>query len=50
MILPTGASSFSEAMAMGCEVYHHLAKVRALFCFIIGVSTYYTIKAFDMSQ
>ena len=27
MILPTGASSFSEAMAMGCEVYHHLAKV-----------------------
>ena len=27
MILPTGASSFSQAMAMGCEVYHHLAKV-----------------------
>ena len=27
MILPVGASSFSEAMAMGCEVYHHLAKV-----------------------
>ncbi|GMR37484.1 hypothetical protein PMAYCL1PPCAC_07679, partial [Pristionchus mayeri] len=24
MILPTGASSFSEAMRMGSEVYHHL--------------------------
>jgi enolase len=27
MILPTGASSFSEAMQMGSEVYHHLKKV-----------------------
>lgn len=27
MILPTGAASFSEAMVMGCEVYHHLKKV-----------------------
>ncbi|DAZ94599.1 TPA: hypothetical protein N0F65_005362 [Lagenidium giganteum] len=27
MILPTGASSFSEAMVMGCEVYHHLKNV-----------------------
>lgn len=27
MILPTGASSFSEAMVMGCEVYHHLKSV-----------------------
>ncbi|OQR87256.1 enolase [Thraustotheca clavata] len=27
MILPTGAGSFSEAMAMGCEVYHHLKGV-----------------------
>jgi enolase len=27
MILPTGASSFSEAMKMGSEVYHHLKKV-----------------------
>ena len=24
MILPTGASSFTEAMKMGSEVYHHL--------------------------
>lgn len=24
MILPTGAASFSEAMRMGSEVYHHL--------------------------
>lgn len=24
MILPTGASSFTEAMKMGTEVYHHL--------------------------
>lgn len=24
MILPVGASSFKEAMKMGCEVYHHL--------------------------
>jgi len=24
MILPVGASSFAEAMKMGCEVYHHL--------------------------
>lgn len=24
MILPVGASSFSEAMRMGCEVYHAL--------------------------
>ncbi len=27
MILPTGASSFSEAMKMGCEVYQTLKKV-----------------------
>jgi enolase len=27
MILPTGATSFAEAMRMGSEVYHHLKKV-----------------------
>ncbi|XP_060567890.1 enolase-like [Ruditapes philippinarum] len=27
MILPTGASSFTEAMKMGTEVYHHLKSV-----------------------
>jgi len=27
MIFPTGASSFSEAMKMGSETYHHLKKV-----------------------
>lgn len=27
MILPTGASSFSEAMRMGSEIYHHLKAV-----------------------
>lgn len=27
MILPTGASSFTEAIRMGSEVYHHLKKV-----------------------
>jgi enolase len=27
MILPTGASSFAQAMQMGSEVYHHLKKV-----------------------
>jgi enolase len=27
MILPTGAETFSDAMAMGCEVYHHLKNV-----------------------
>merc|ERR1719486_1079376 len=27
MILPTGASSFKEAMIIGCEVYHTLKKV-----------------------
>lgn len=27
MILPTGASSFTEAMKIGAEVYHHLKKV-----------------------
>mmetsp|Transcript_5953 Transcript_5953/g.14297 ORF Transcript_5953/g.14297 Transcript_5953/m.14297 type:complete len:493 (-) Transcript_5953:184-1662(-) len=27
MILPTGASSFSEAIQMGCEVYHSLKSV-----------------------
>lgn len=27
MILPTGAASFTEAMRMGSEVYHHLKKV-----------------------
>lgn len=27
MILPTGATSFTEAMRMGSEVYHHLNKV-----------------------
>lgn len=27
MILPTGASSFGEALQIGCEVYHTLKKV-----------------------
>lgn len=27
MILPTGAESFSQAMQLGCEVYHSLAKL-----------------------
>lgn len=27
MIVPTGATSFTEAMRMGSEVYHHLKKV-----------------------
>lgn len=27
MLLPTGARDFSEAMAMGCEAYHHLKNV-----------------------
>lgn len=27
MILPTGASSFTEAMRMGSETYHHLKAV-----------------------
>ena len=27
MILPVGASSFTEAMRMGSEVYHHLKSV-----------------------
>jgi enolase len=27
MILPTGAASFTEAMKIGSEVYHHLKKV-----------------------
>ena len=27
MVLPTGASSFSEAMRWGSETYHHLAKL-----------------------
>ena len=27
MILPTGASSFTEAMKMGSETYHHLKNV-----------------------
>lgn len=27
MILPTGATTFSEAMRMGTEVYHHLKKI-----------------------
>lgn len=27
MILPTGAQSFTEAMRMGTEVYHHLKAV-----------------------
>ena len=27
MILPTGAESFTHAMAMGSEIYHHLKKV-----------------------
>jgi enolase len=26
-VIPTGAESFSEAMQMGCEVYHNLAKI-----------------------
>ena len=27
MILPTGAKSFSHAMKIGAEVYHHLKKI-----------------------
>jgi len=27
MILPTGANTYSEAIRMGAEVYHHLKKV-----------------------
>src|SRR5471030_2866243 len=27
MIMPTGAKSFSEALRMGCEVFHSLKKV-----------------------
>lgn len=27
MVLPTGASSFSEALRMGSEVYHHLKAI-----------------------
>jgi enolase len=27
MILPTGAKSFTEAMRVGTEVYHHLMKI-----------------------
>jgi len=27
MVLPTGANSFKEAMQLGCEVYHSLAKL-----------------------
>lgn len=27
MLLPVGATSFAEAMKMGCEVYHNLKKV-----------------------
>jgi enolase len=27
MIMPVGASAFSEALRMGCEVFHHLKKV-----------------------
>ncbi|CAN0458839.1 unnamed protein product, partial [Hapterophycus canaliculatus] len=27
MILPTGAETFSEAMSIGCEVYHQLKSV-----------------------
>ena len=27
MVLPTGASCFSEAMRMGSELYHHLKKL-----------------------
>ena len=27
MLLPVGASSFAEAMEMGCETYHHLKSV-----------------------
>ena len=27
MVMPTGADSFSEALQMGVEVFHHLKKV-----------------------
>ena len=26
-VIPTGATSFSEAMQIGCEVYHTLGKI-----------------------
>ena len=31
MILPTGATSFTEAMKIGSEVYHHLKKGKYFF-------------------
>ena len=36
MVLPVGADSFSQAMQMGCEVYHNL-KVRARVCELAAV-------------
>ena len=32
MILPVGATSFSEALRMGCEVYHNLKASGSLGC------------------
>jgi len=37
MIAPCGASSFSEALRMGAEVFHHLAKVLKRRGYSIGV-------------
>jgi enolase len=36
MILPTGASSFKEAMKMGVEVYHNLKVNNHPTIFIMG--------------
>lgn len=51
MILPTGATSFTEAMKMGSEVYHHLKNViKGRFGLDATVSFYHKIITFDFTK
>jgi enolase len=48
MILPTGASSFSEALKMGSETYHVLKKVITKKYGLDGMSVQFVTRR-DMS-
>merc|ERR1719187_1593110 len=49
MILPTGASSFSEACRMGTETYHHLkAVIKSRFGMDVAASEFCKDKKYDL--
>lgn len=60
MILPVGASSFTEAMKMGVEVYHHLKAcyilssefldVEAIEHYVVNVSDFRLLSRRSMAK